>query len=101
MIYRLIFSTVALFSLFSLQIPSYAATWRSNSGKTLIPNLDTNAGTAIVFNPPSNVRVIPNGAIVCSVRTAGSINIYNSVNGWYQTDVCGSMGYIHQSQIRF
>lgn len=58
-------------------------------------------GAAIVFAPPSNVRATPNGAIICSVRSVTNIDIYGSVNGWYKTDVCGSMGYIHHSQIRF
>ncbi|VEP15412.1 conserved exported hypothetical protein [Hyella patelloides LEGE 07179] len=59
------------------------------------------AGTATVFAPPSNVRATPNGEIICSVRSVTNINLYGSVNGWYKTDVCGSMGYIHNSQINF
>lgn len=56
---------------------------------------------AVVFDPPSNVRVSPNGAVLCSVNSVTSINTYGSTNGWYITDVCGRNGYIHQSQIRF
>ena len=63
--------------------------------------ITSTAGAAIVFAPPSNVRATPNGAIICSVRSVTSINIYGSTNGWYRTDACGSMGYIHHSQIRF
>ena len=55
---------------------------------------------AIVFAPPSNIRAVPNGQIICSVRSATSINIYSYRNGWYETDYCG-WGYIHQSQVRF
>jgi eukaryotic-like serine/threonine-protein kinase len=57
---------------------------------------------ALVFNPPSLVRTEPTitGRILCPVRTAIKINIYGSTDGWYKTDVCGTMGYIHQSQIR-
>ncbi|WP_013320222.1 SH3 domain-containing protein [Gloeothece verrucosa] len=80
-------------------------------GITLIPvalSLFTNitkvaaqpSGQAVVFDPPSNVRVTPNGAVLCSVRTVSPINIYGSQNGWYVTDACGEMGYIHSSQIR-
>lgn len=58
-------------------------------------------GTAVVFNPPSNVRATLNGTIICSVKTVSTINIYSSMNGWYLTDICGTTGYIHHSQIRF
>jgi hypothetical protein len=59
------------------------------------------AGVAIVFDPPSNVRSTPNGQILCSVRTRGSINIYGQEGEWYVTDFCGPRGFIHRSQIRF
>jgi hypothetical protein len=55
---------------------------------------------AVVFAPPSNVRAVPNGQIVCSVRSATSINVYSYSNGWYETDYCGDWGYIHQSQVQ-
>ncbi|WP_246140398.1 hypothetical protein [Euhalothece natronophila] len=59
-------------------------------------------GVARVFDPPSNVRETPNGRIICSVRQVTMIDLYGSPsNGWYQTDVCGPMGYIHHSQIEF
>ena len=54
---------------------------------------------ALVYDPPSNVRAYPNGQIICSVRSASSINIYGYNNGWYKTDYCGQ-GYIHQSQVQ-
>ena len=57
--------------------------------------------TAVVFDPPSNVRTEPNGDILCSVRTRTAINIYGSTGSWYYTDVCGQMGVISSSQIRF
>ncbi|WP_348244342.1 hypothetical protein [Leptolyngbya sp. DQ-M1] len=61
----------------------------------------SSAGTAIVFDPPSNVRVSPNGAILCSVQEKTAINIYGSDGSWYKTDVCGSIGFIHADQVRF
>ncbi len=67
----------------------------SNPGQT------SRVGAAIVFNPPSNVRATPNGDILCSVRQRSTIDIYGSVGDWYYTNVCGSMGVIHSSQIRF
>ena len=59
------------------------------------------SGAAIVFDPPSNVRVSPNGAILCSVQRKTTINIYGSSGSWYNTDVCGTMGVISRDQIRF
>ncbi len=68
--------------------------------KTNIPIISS-SGVAVVFAPPSNVRATPNGNIICSVRSVTTIDIYSSIDGWYKTDVCGSMGYIHHSQIHF
>lgn len=65
------------------------------------PTRISDVGVAIVFDPPSNVRKSPNGDILCSVRERGAINIYGSADSWYYTDVCGTMGMIHSSQIRF
>lgn len=57
--------------------------------------------TAYVFAPPSNVRVTPNGRLLCTVRSPITINIYDTQGEWYSTDVCGSMGWIHDSQVSF
>jgi hypothetical protein len=57
--------------------------------------------SALVFDPPSNVRVSPNGAVLCSIRDRTTINVYGSTGSWYYTDACGDMGVIHSSQIRF
>ena len=56
---------------------------------------------AVIFDPPSNVRRTPNGQIICSIKAVTSIYVYGYTNGWYGTSVCGSDGYIHESQIRF
>ncbi len=56
---------------------------------------------ATVFDPPSNVRVSPNGAVLCSIPNRRTINVYGSTGSWYYTDACGDMGVIHSSQIRF
>ncbi|MGI0483602.1 SH3 domain-containing protein, partial [Geminocystis sp. CENA526] len=69
-----------------------------NSQQSMVSAQST---TAVVFDPPSNVRSTPNGQILCSVKSVTSINTYGSTNGWYITDVCGRRGYIHHSQIRF
>lgn len=66
-------------------------------------------GTAYVFNPPSNVRASATGPILCSINQPTTINIYGfggvTYAGarkitWYQTDACGPMGVIANSQIR-
>jgi hypothetical protein len=61
----------------------------------------SSAGSAIVFDPPSNVRSAPNGGILCLVRERTTINIYGKVGDWYNTDACGQMGVIHSSQVKF
>lgn len=58
--------------------------------------------TAQVYDPPSNVRQFPNGEILCAVSATTSIRIFGeNADSWYVTDVCGEMGVIHASQIRF
>ncbi|BAW97079.1 hypothetical protein NIES970_20250 [[Synechococcus] sp. NIES-970] len=57
--------------------------------------------TAFVFAPPSNVRTYPNGPILCTVRSPRTINLYGNQGDWFHTDACGSMGMIHNSQLRF
>jgi len=62
------------------------------------------ASDGLVFDPPSNVRVTPNGQILCKITTKRRISIWNDKvggNDWYATNACGSKGtgYIHQSQV--
>ncbi|MBE9012921.1 protein kinase [Pseudanabaenaceae cyanobacterium LEGE 13415] len=59
------------------------------------------AGVATVFKPPSNVRVSPNGDILCSIREQRDINVYDLKGDWYTTDACGTPGVIHRSQLKF
>ena len=61
----------------------------------------SSTGTAIVFDPPSNVRVSPNGEILCSVKERTSIRILGAEGSWYKTDVCGSPGFIQAGQLQF
>lgn len=65
------------------------------------PSQLTYLGEAKVFDPPSNVRATPNGAILCSVTSTGKIPIQGKDGVWYRTDYCGSPGYIHKSQVKF
>ena len=60
----------------------------------------TDGQTAVVFDPPSNVRATPDSKILCSINQRKQINIYRSTGSWYYTDACGKMGIIHSSQIR-
>jgi hypothetical protein len=53
----------------------------------------------VVYDPPSNVRVSPNGSIQCVVRSVSRINVYGWDGAWAITDYCGPQGYIHSSQI--
>jgi hypothetical protein len=69
--------------------------------RSSISNSIVDSWKAFVIDPPSNVRTSPNGNILCSVKTFATINVYGSVNSWYYTDVCGRIGLIHSSQIRF
>ncbi|HEX4133754.1 MAG TPA: hypothetical protein VHY84_03955 [Bryobacteraceae bacterium] len=73
------------------------ATTRDDPGST------SKSGAGIVFDPPSNIRVSPLGTapILCSVQTKRTINLLSSNGPWYATDACGSVGYIHKSQIKF
>jgi len=63
--------------------------------------------TATVIDPPTNIRLSPNGTILCVVKQRTTVNITGSTNVsdsngvWYYTDACGRSGVIHSSQIRF
>jgi serine/threonine-protein kinase len=65
------------------------------------PPATSSSGSAMVFDPPSNIRVSPNGDILCSVTSKGVIPIQRKYGEWYETNYCGEPGFIHQSQIRF
>lgn len=72
------------------------------------------AEDAVVYNHlPSNVRVEPNGRIICQIRKKTTISVYHFTNGavptagspsngWYLTNACGTnhMGWIYKSQIK-
>src|SRR6476646_10364198 len=55
-------------------------------------------GTVLVFDPPSNIREQPNGAVKCTLDLS-IIDVYVEPRGdWYSTSACGG-GWIHKSQI--
>jgi uncharacterized protein YgiM (DUF1202 family) len=60
---------------------------------------------AIVFDPPTNVRMEPttSSGVLCSVTSRTSIRILGSEGNWYRTDVCGNgqTGYIYRNQVKF
>jgi len=64
-------------------------------------SMQTAVQTALVYDPSSNVRAVPNGQIICSIDTRAYINIYGRLGDWYDTDACGPLGVIHISQIQF
>lgn len=85
--------------------PKSAATERMLSRvceafRSAAPAIST-SGAAIVFDPPSNIRTTPNGGILCSITSKGTIPIQGKRGDWYETDYCGSPGYIHKGQVRF
>lgn len=66
---------------------------------------------ALVIAPPSNVRVAPNGRVMCQVKQRKVIQVFHwslmtgegsPSNGWYSTQACGQNngGWIHSSQIK-
>lgn len=89
----------------SIEIPEPTPTAppspEATSEPTPEPTPDNNR--AVVFNPPTYIRTEPNitGSILCPVRTVTTIKIYEATNGWYKTDFCGSIGYIHKKSLRF
>lgn len=60
-----------------------------------------NIQTALVFDPPSNVRDAPNGNVICEVSASTTISTYGNSGSWYYTDACGRAGVIDSSQIQF
>lgn len=79
------------------------ACWKGNAFRMCIyAHADVvSDGAAIVFDPPSNIRTTPTGNILCSITSKGAIRIKGKQGEWYQTDHCGTTGFIHASQIRF
>jgi serine/threonine protein kinase len=75
----------------------------SSNDSSKVPDSSDREGTqtATVIDPPSNVRTAPNGSIVCAIPTVTEIAVFNPNGDWYQTDACGTIGYIHRSQIQF
>ncbi|MBF2098825.1 MAG: serine/threonine protein kinase [Gloeomargaritaceae cyanobacterium C42_A2020_066] len=65
------------------------------------PPPESRMGVAYVFDPPSNVRDKPEGAVLCTVAEMRPIDLYGQVGEWYRTDVCGPAGFIHTSQLSF
>ena len=55
-------------------------------------------GTAIVFDPPSNVRQTAGGNFLCTIETKTTIRVENPSGSWYPTSACGRPGFIHKSQ---
>jgi hypothetical protein len=67
------------------------------------PSFNEGIGIGVVFDPPSNVRISPNGSIICTIRELTAIETSGGVvgDGWLRTNVCGRSGVIHQSQVLF
>jgi eukaryotic-like serine/threonine-protein kinase len=86
------------------ETPTPSPTPTAEPTPTPTPTPESNQPTlATVTNPPVFVRDRPSlaGSVLCPIRTSTTIEISQTDNGWYQTDVCGKTGYIHQSQLTF
>lgn len=63
--------------------------------------------SALIVDPPTNIRATPNGKVVCVISSRTWIGIVNSPsiadkNGvWYRTSACGGIALVHSSQISF
>lgn len=65
--------------------------------------------SALVYDPPSNIRITPDGELLCTINQPTNIKVYGYAGSiykgtrevkWYFTDVCGSMGVIASTQFR-
>nr|CAA6829017.1 MAG: Unknown protein [uncultured Thiotrichaceae bacterium] len=75
---------------------------------TSLARIPTNLTSRVqLTDPPTNIRKIPNGEILCQIQQkqmltvySGSPITYNGAN-WYQTQVCENdrWGVVHESQI--
>lgn len=69
--------------------------------------VEEEAFEATIIDPPTNIRLSPNGTVLCVIRQKTQITILGDTgiedkNGtWYYTDACGREGVVHSSQIRF
>ncbi|ERN41737.1 hypothetical protein KR51_00015840 [Rubidibacter lacunae KORDI 51-2] len=77
--------------------PVSSSRWEIDTFPVSLPT----ASSALVYDPPSNVRLSPNGELLCTIQRVSSVNIYGSSGDWFQTDACNLPGYIHRSQLQF
>ena len=79
------------------------------NGASKPKNAYGNGRSAFVYDPPSNVRISPDGSLLCTLNQRTNITVYGYAGStydgsrevkWYHTDACGSMGVIAYSQIR-
>lgn len=58
--------------------------------------------TARVGSIPARIRTAPNGVLMCIVPVGQAVQITSQpYNGWYRTDACGSVGYVHDDYLEF
>lgn len=72
-----------------------------NPAPDIVPPNISSEGVAFVIDPPSNIRVVPNGEILCAVPSPQTIPILAAQGDWYPTSYCGELGVIHRSQLSF
>jgi flagellar motility protein MotE (MotC chaperone) len=83
--------------------------WKKNTTDADESSHYQKANKARVIDPPTNIRQSPNGKVICVVSEKKDIYVYGSddegmsdSNGfWLYTDVCGTRGVVHSSQLKF
>lgn len=90
-----------------IQRPQSAATQKmldrvcsSKSDKTR-SGTTSQGRTALIFDPPLNVRVTPNGEILCSIKEKTKVTINQTNGDWHNIDICGASGWIKADQLKF
>ena len=54
---------------------------------------------AVVFDPPTNLRASPNGAIILSIKQKRRVEIIRQEGDWFFVRVDNFRGYIHKNQL--
>ncbi|NJN74069.1 MAG: SH3 domain-containing protein [Limnothrix sp. RL_2_0] len=65
-------------------------------------NLGLSFTIAEVAETPAKIRTAPNGALLCTIPVGQSVKITSEpYNGWYRTDACSTLGYVHDDALIF
>jgi serine/threonine protein kinase, bacterial len=90
-----------------IQRPQSAATQKmldrvcSAKADKTISGTTSKERSALIFDPPSNIRVTPNGEILCSIKEKTTVIIKATNGDWHNIDICGASGWIKADQLKF